>query len=136
MRSGEPIALVEPHFAGCGDPVHSFVRIVVEEKLAFASDAPGDFERNALDVNEINASRQIKLPWQRRIVGPPSADIEIGRRPCGAASMATKHEGEFGPIRPKQGDHRRSQIVGRCHWAIIGRADGIPDAALATNVCS
>ncbi len=96
MRSGEPIALVEPHFAGCGDPVHSLVRIVVEEKLAFARYAPGDFERNAVDVDEVNASRQIKLPWQRRIVGPPGADIEIGRKPCGAASMAAKHEREFG----------------------------------------
>jgi hypothetical protein len=97
VRSFEPIALVEPHFASCSDPVHALARIVIEEKLAFARDSPGDFERNVIDVNEIDASRQLKLPRQRRIVGPPRADIEIGGRPCGAPSVAAKDESEPGP---------------------------------------
>jgi hypothetical protein len=92
MRSFEPIALVAPHFAGCGHPVDSLVRIVVEEKLAFARDAPGNFERNAVYVNEINSRWQLKLPWQRRIVRLPSANIQIGRRPRSAPTMAAKHQ--------------------------------------------
>jgi hypothetical protein len=97
MRSFEPVALVEPHFAGCGHPVDSLNRIVVEEKLAFARDSSGDFERNAVYVNEINSRGQLKLPWQRRIMGPPSANIQIGQRPRSATTMAAKHQRKPGP---------------------------------------
>jgi hypothetical protein len=97
VRSFEPVALVKPHFAGCGDPVHALARIVIEEKLAFARDSSGDFERDVIDINEIDASRQLKLPWSRRIVGPPRSNIEIGRGPRSAPSLAAKHKREPGP---------------------------------------
>jgi hypothetical protein len=64
---------------------------------AFARDAPGHFEGNAVYVNEINSRGQLKLPWQRRIMGPPSADIKIGGRPRSTPSMAAKHQRELGP---------------------------------------